>query len=89
MLANVRAARGGILGILCCTSESESARLTRNCQCATSAPIRIKARAFAAWKPLASARRLFDEAVARAEAAIDARINALVYEHAERAFTIL
>jgi hypothetical protein len=55
----------------------------------TSAPIRIKTRAFAAWKPGASARRLFDEAVARAEAAIDARINTLVYEHAVRAFTLL
>jgi len=43
------------------------------------APVRIKARGFAARKPRASARRLFDEAVARAEAAINARIDVLVY----------
>jgi hypothetical protein len=48
----------------------------------TSAPIRIKARGFVGWKPGANARRLFDEAVARAEVAIDARTNALVFAHA-------
>ena len=50
----------------------------------TSAPVRIEARKFAAYKPGASTRRLFDEAVARAEAAIDARRGALEYEHAKR-----
>jgi hypothetical protein len=49
------------------------------------APVRIKARGFAARKPRASARRLFDEAVARAEAAINARIDVLVYEPSGRA----
>jgi hypothetical protein len=33
----------------------------------------------------ASARRIFDDAVARSEAAINARINALLYEHATTA----
>ena len=46
----------------------------------TSAPVRIKARRFGGWKPQASARRLFDEAVARAEAAISARTNLLIYD---------
>ena len=41
-------------------------------------------KAFPDWKPRASARRLFDEAVARAEAAINARTDALRYERAIR-----
>jgi ribosomal protein S18 len=41
----------------------------------TSAPARIKARRFTGWKPQASARRLFDEAVARAKAAISRRLT--------------
>ena len=49
-----------------------------------SAPVRIKARRFRDWKPRASARRLFDEAVARAEAAIKARTDALCWEYAIR-----
>jgi hypothetical protein len=48
----------------------------------TSAPVRVKARRFNGWRRDASARRLFDEAVARSKAAIKARISALLYEHA-------
>jgi hypothetical protein len=39
-----------------------------------------EAQTFAAWKPRASARRLFDEAVERCERAIDARREKIVYE---------
>ena len=45
----------------------------------TSAPVRIKARKFRGWKPRASARRLFDQAVGRAEVAINSQINALIW----------
>jgi hypothetical protein len=48
----------------------------------TSVPVRIKARGFQDWRPNASVRRMFDEAAARAEAAITARINRLLYEDA-------
>ena len=51
----------------------------------TSAPIRIEARRFGGWRPGSSARRLFDEAVARSEASINARINALLFKHATTA----
>jgi hypothetical protein len=50
----------------------------------TSAPVRMKARRFRDWKPGASARRLFDEAVARAEREIKARTDALTFEYATR-----
>ena len=46
----------------------------------TSVPVRIKARGFQDWKPDARVRRLFDEAAARAEAAISGRLNRLLYE---------
>lgn len=48
-----------------------------------SAPVRKKAETFRDWKSRASARRLFDEAVARAKVAINARTDALLYEHAK------
>jgi hypothetical protein len=51
----------------------------------TSAPVRIKARRFDGWRQGASARRLFDEAVGRSEAAINAKINALLFEYATTA----
>lgn len=50
----------------------------------SSAPIRIKARRFLGWQPRASARRLFDKAVDRAEAAIKARTDQLLYQHTVR-----
>jgi hypothetical protein len=52
----------------------------------TSASVRIKARAFDGWKPRASARRLFDEAAARATAAIRARTDRLIYDRATSVF---
>jgi hypothetical protein len=42
------------------------------------------AETFPDWKPRASAHRLFDEAVARAEVAIKARTDALCWEYAIR-----
>jgi hypothetical protein len=48
----------------------------------TSVPVRIKARGFQDWKPGASVRQLFDEAAARAEAAISGRLNRVLYEDA-------
>ena len=51
----------------------------------TSAPVRQKAGKFPAWKERASARRLFDQAVARTETAINAKMHALLFEHATTA----
>ena len=48
----------------------------------SSTPVRIKARRFLDWKPRASVRRLFDEAVDRADMAIRERTERLLYEHA-------
>jgi hypothetical protein len=50
----------------------------------TSAPVRIKAHHFRGWTPQANARRLFDEAVARAKAVINAKRDELIYEDANR-----
>jgi DNA-binding MltR family transcriptional regulator len=40
------------------------------------------AKKFKHWRESASARKLFDEAVGRCEVAINAKMSALVYEHA-------
>jgi hypothetical protein len=50
-----------------------------------SKPVRDKASKFRDWRERASALRLFDEAVARCETAILARIDDLIFKNAMRA----
>jgi hypothetical protein len=49
-----------------------------------SAPIREKAEDFRDWRRRASVRRLFDQAVARAEAAMQAKIDEMIFADATK-----